>query len=511
MFSRCLRPGPDSRADERRLLIAGLIIGVIFYAVVPVLKLSDTLSYVSIAKYFAGISGSDEFIKYSNRTPGYPLLLLLSGVTVFKSFLGIKLVQVVFAILIPVLVYRTGLYFNRSVAYYSGIASLFSLTSFAYANVINTETSYMFFLILSVSQALKYLRSGKGADLAGMTIAVMFMSMIRPGVVFLVFFVVLAAAPRRKLFHLLAAFGCIMSMFGAWSSVRADVTGLPFSFINHTNTSGSQKFLNIYLHRCEPFLESDGPATKKMIHVTKEYVLRSYNSEQMLKNEADEKFLSAEARVLYYERFGDDISLFADNIFINPVMPYWIIVIAAMRESLGVAESEAVFDEVFTERFRNYPGDVVKIVFLGFVKFFVPVSDAAKNIDYALLRKPEFGIPLTVRTIENINVIVSLLSVCAGVAFMILRPLIALLMVVGTICVVRTPKWPGGIMIFLIVMLHAAQVAVFSTSLTRYLFHTINLEIILAVIGAGVVGKWVVDNKEVFQSIVSGDGSGNQE
>jgi len=503
LLSGILRPGNDSREDEKRILVLGAFIGMIFFLFVPMQELTDSQSYLKAADYFSGSGEIGEYLESSHRTPGYPLILLLTGTTLSSTFTGVKILQILMAVLIPLLIYRSALYFNRTVAYYSGLTAVCSFWPFAFANVVCTETSYIFFLLLSVYLCTRYLESPGKRDLVFLTLSVWFMTMVRPGMIFALFFLAPAVSPRRKASHLVPAFCCLLLLFAGWSAIRTGITGLPFSVIDHTNMSGRLSFDNIYLHRQAPFTGTGGPASARLIEVTRKYVIENFDNER-LKEEAEKKFISGEARFLYYGRFTGNIPGFADNIFMYPTKPCRMIIRNAMISELGVAKSEMLYKKVFIERVKKHPGEVAEILAMGFIKYFLPVPVAPRDIDHVLSRNPEYGIPLTMsaRLSGNNSTAISFLSVAAGTLFMVFRPLVALMMLPGLALVMRTSKWPGGLLIFSIVILHAVQVALFSSGLTRYTFHTIGLEIILAMLGTGYVGRWIISNRRLFSDTV---------
>ena len=66
---------------------------------------SDSVTYWLFNEYLLRKQGPGSFLFF--RTPGYPLLMILSGVSYFHSFIGLLFIQAIMAILMPILIYKT--------------------------------------------------------------------------------------------------------------------------------------------------------------------------------------------------------------------------------------------------------------------------------------------------------------------------------------------------------------------------------------------------------------------
>jgi uncharacterized membrane protein YfcA len=94
---------------------------------------------------------------YAQRDVGFPLLLLLTGYTLAGSFIGIALLQALFAILMPVLIYLAIYRFSRAAAFYAGLTAIVFLAPIYYMKWIHHDQTFIFFSLLMVTILLRYL------------------------------------------------------------------------------------------------------------------------------------------------------------------------------------------------------------------------------------------------------------------------------------------------------------------------------------------------------------------
>jgi hypothetical protein len=115
----------------------------------------------------------------AQREVGFPLLYILSGFTISHSFVGITLILAAFAVLIPVLVYWCLERASPTIAFYTGLVCIISLSPFTYLKFFYPDQAYMFFNLLSVALLIAFLWSGRFQVLYFFTVAALAASFTR--------------------------------------------------------------------------------------------------------------------------------------------------------------------------------------------------------------------------------------------------------------------------------------------------------------------------------------------
>jgi hypothetical protein len=211
--------------------------------------------------YFPG--GASQFTDWANalvqgkaldpniaqRDIAFPLLLVLGGYTVWGSFIGVTLIQAIFAILMPVLVYWSLVRLSPSVAFYSGIVSIASFAQLYFIKWIHHDQTYIFFVILVIAVLANFLQTRKYGFLYGFTLAAVAASFSRPAGN-LLFPVLLGAAylsARGRIVHYLACaliFACAVVLY-QWHRYEIFEMRNQASVPSYT---GQQIFYNLYIN-----------------------------------------------------------------------------------------------------------------------------------------------------------------------------------------------------------------------------------------------------------------------
>lgn len=95
----------------------------------------------------------------AQREVGFPLLYILSGFTFTHSFIGLTVLLAVFAVLMSVLVYWALAGISPTIAYYTGLACILSLSPYTYLKFFYPDQAYMFFNLLAVTLMIKFIQS----------------------------------------------------------------------------------------------------------------------------------------------------------------------------------------------------------------------------------------------------------------------------------------------------------------------------------------------------------------
>lgn len=116
----------------------------------------------------------------AQRDIGFSLVLLLSGFTITKSFNGIIGIQLVFAILMPIIVFLILYDFNEKVAFIASFASIITLSPFVLIKFVYHDQTYIFFMLLSSYFLLAYIKEeNKNTFLYLFTMVILFASYSR--------------------------------------------------------------------------------------------------------------------------------------------------------------------------------------------------------------------------------------------------------------------------------------------------------------------------------------------
>src|SRR5260370_17179714 len=96
----------------------------------------DSLVYYEVGGWISGhdVSAIPTFI-----TPGYPLLLVVTGVTGLNTFAGLLLVQGAMAVTIPLLIYGSMRLIAPRVAFVTGLLAILLLVPFVWSKTVMSE------------------------------------------------------------------------------------------------------------------------------------------------------------------------------------------------------------------------------------------------------------------------------------------------------------------------------------------------------------------------------------
>lgn len=199
------------------IFLLSLVFEVMWFAVQNIGFQCDSPGYIQYAQGLLG--GPSPEVTLWARTPGYPVLMILSGMLrpggSFLSFLGILLVQAAMAVGMPILAYETLKPYRRRVAFFTAMVMIVSLQPFIASKLVMTEQSFKFFTVLLIFLACgAYRAPSPRAWIFGLAGTTIFLALLRPAATLfavLVFGALLAGRPR--LWKMLA--GAAASLAGA--------------------------------------------------------------------------------------------------------------------------------------------------------------------------------------------------------------------------------------------------------------------------------------------------------
>ena len=227
---------------ERRhniLYIAAVVIQIVgmivAYRLYGIIYSSDSPSYIEPAKSFLaqGImlqGGTPIFF----RTPGFVLILAIIYKFTNMSDFAVVVVQSVMSI-------ATGSFIHTTVKCVSksrtlSLCAMFLWTActlnYHYVCCILTESSFIFFFVLSILLGCKYLNSKRFLTAVFCFLSLMFTLLIRPSVMYLciilVVLLLLAAILKKIEWKIVAAYACIfIIVYGGWSLRNYHYFGTP--------------------------------------------------------------------------------------------------------------------------------------------------------------------------------------------------------------------------------------------------------------------------------------------
>lgn len=196
-----LFPSGIRRVDVAKLTVLGTIFALFF------LFAAKTWFPGGAAQFFqytdAIIHGGTLPPSIAQRDAGYPLLIILSGYPITGSLIGVLLLQAAFAIISPLLIYKALQELSPTIAFYSGLLSIFSCTPFYFMKMIHHDQTYIFFSILVLSLLMIFVQTKQPRYLYFFIIAAAGASLARPAGNALVpiFLLVSYIAARGRILH----------------------------------------------------------------------------------------------------------------------------------------------------------------------------------------------------------------------------------------------------------------------------------------------------------------------
>ena len=192
----------------------------------------------------------------AQRDAGYPLVIIASGYPWLGSLITIFLVQAMFAIASPLLVYAALRHLSTTIAFYTGLGTIVSLSPIFFMKMIHHDQTYIFFSILALSLLLIFVQTKQIRFLYLFTLAAIAVSIARPAgnALFPIFLILSYIAVRGKVQHYLACAAIFALFLGgyAWhryvifDAAQADAS-LFENFIEQRH-AGCQVFYNPYLN-----------------------------------------------------------------------------------------------------------------------------------------------------------------------------------------------------------------------------------------------------------------------
>lgn len=212
-----------------------VLIIIINFSLYGILIDPDTISYVAPALNFlrSGRMLDEGGYPILSRTPGYPLLLALVYGCFGQNNLAVVILQKIMILANTWMIFSGVRRFtNRAVGVLASWFYVMDFVIYSSSSSIMTDTSFSFFMTLSIYALLRYLKSQKTAWLILCYAAVNFALLVRPNIMYLsmiLFFVLLFLSlfkkiPWKKTLPYLLLF---LAAYGGWSLRNAACYGKP--------------------------------------------------------------------------------------------------------------------------------------------------------------------------------------------------------------------------------------------------------------------------------------------
>jgi len=344
----------------------------------PIWFNGDSLQYLRNAWKVTG-EWHGEYYYY--RTPGLSLLMLLTGVTIFKSLKGLIVVQILMAAFTPLLTLRAFESFGNRIARAVAITTVLSFVPFRYVNYVMTDHAAIFLQVASIVAFAHYLQRPTLVSILVITLLALGSVLFRPsaGAMIIIAWLILAVYKPHQWRHIFLSV-MLFSLLGAGVSlIRAYELNPPgrWNYVARvgecSGMGGRMLFWNVYstarsiCHNDQLVAEENGPATARMVHL-----LRSWLDERPEKlgeysptDTDNESFLNAiRSANSYTDRRAFANDLLAKTTLLNH-WEMWLI----LDEMIGPVEADDLFRASAYEAFRRHP-EALLYVWDGVIDFF---------------------------------------------------------------------------------------------------------------------------------------------
>lgn len=210
------------------------VVGFAFWWIAPLVYTNDSGGYIEDARALLGVK--DAHYAYW-RTPGFPLLLALTGVATRSTLHVLVIAHLLMGILIPILIYYALVWIDRQMAVVASMVCVASLVPFVFVAYIMPTQLFSFTVVLMLYVASRYLATKRPCYLYVQAAACFVVVMARPQGSYL--YVVAFAAgflfDRRDFWHWIAALGLLLLSQYAYMAARpyfvSSITASPIVLI----------------------------------------------------------------------------------------------------------------------------------------------------------------------------------------------------------------------------------------------------------------------------------------
>lgn len=525
-------PDEDERAALRRLLLASAAVSLLLLAVLPIRFVPDSSGYYQFAQVLLG----RDVAAPTYRTPGYPLLLVISGLFAFGSLYGLLVLQAVMAALIPLLVYRIML---PAVGHFRSLAAawicLASLVPAMYLKSVYTEQFYLFLEFTACWLASGYIYRKRPMLLYGTALALLVLMLVKPSsnLLFVPWLAVLLLAAPRKWPHILVGVAIIMGGNALWTHQHNRMFSSEASVSDSEDWLGYILLMNVYLERI-PLRESNGPATKRFIGSLRAHFAEKLGDSQVPPDLTITSDFSLDD--FFFGRFLGSPDKLVDRLLDKPAFAHYMYFLsrASPAEVLGGADADRLMLDVYLEALAAHPMQTVKMYIEHLLIFCLgPPKSYIYSYDPQFVsywEMPRFtGRPTTIGPLEEsllprralaelrfdpvgstpLAALRDIVDLVWGRLYLSLRPLLFLGMLAGLWILRRSPHRNLALLLGITVLYQWLLVSITNLPAQRYISQTLLFEvlvILLAFDGRGL-GQLFIAADRNSDGNLSGSGS----
>ncbi len=294
---------------------------------------SDPLTYIREAWSIIGrVGGYDA----PYRGPGYSLFLIATGVANLDIWWLAMGLQLLFAIVMPVIIYQIMAPFSRAAGLAAGLCFIFYGIAYNHMNWVMSEMLFIFIqFILFLLMSLYFQQRHTSNLVIWIAITASYLTMIRPsGALYFWIFVVVALIYRRFSFKKLGlAVCCYASVMVAWGTYDYYYGNGKFPSGYNPQNHFQRAFAKLYYQRGTTAFDpesykrirrEDGPASEQLYAVVDRYIKKNRGGTWKIQDEV--------SRNTFFESFSDDAQLL-ENIFRNPNFLYFYFIVNAARDA----------------------------------------------------------------------------------------------------------------------------------------------------------------------------------
>lgn len=499
--------------DIHLLIILSLSYTLILFFFVQGCYAGDSEAYMWVAQY---LSGQRDYYGFNYRTIGYPLLMVVTGVTFFHTLWGLFIVQALMAAAIPIIIYKTIMSVCPKAAFFAALLAIVSLIPYAYMKAVLTEQSYIFFLILSIYIAVLYMKTESPWIFCLLVVSLSFLMVIHSSdkYLFIAFmFTFLLLKPRKCLRYVC---GTAVLIAAGYLMYIPNHLGTREGQENLTDRTGDGLFYNVYLSSGleqvgnePPFRKENGPATTKLINLVDDFLDKNPNlewSHWFMAGKEDPSYN------YFFGRFKNDIDGLKKSFFSDPTSAYRALIEYFVAVSIpNPKEAEKLYIDVSIERLKVVPYFGLPCLIRQFESFFLSsgfykdhinrserwcesnllspihgggISDVMRNLTPRMLKQANYQSKSAF--IGNLHKILT-----GGVNLGFWQPILfsAICLTFPFLILDKTTR-PLFIMCMLIIAYQAVIVCMFAQPSPRHICPAFLIELMLAVTGVTLMHLW---------------------
>jgi hypothetical protein len=357
-----LSPSAIARVDRTKLTLLSTLAAIFFLFATKTWFPGGASQFMQYAE--AIVHGTTLPPDVAARDAGYPLLIILSGYSLWHSFIPLLLIQSGFAILLPIVVYESLRRLSPMTAYYVGLASIMTLSPFYFMKMIHHDQTYIFFAELMLCLLLIFVQTKQPRFLYFFTIAAICASVARPAgnALFPLFLVIGYLAARGSILHYLACSTVFAAFVAGYAWHREMIFDMQHSQATPSYL-GRQTLYNPYLNTLDYGIRLSphdvGPNFTRAIDELRNRLRPNPRDSEFVQTQYGRTDYKAEFASAYIDPLTTDELI--DQVLARPNWEYYTLLCLANDDRLLLAAA--------LEIARAYPSLVLRYSFRNFLHF----------------------------------------------------------------------------------------------------------------------------------------------